>query len=142
VLAAVGREGHQLRVLAAEREPPGVERVLVHLVVRRVLEADGHDIVEAADGDEALQQLRRQRADVAILDFDMSGRDGLSRCRAMRADHELRDTALIVLSGDTLARPVLGAGAEALLRTPCRPAAVRDALARPVHARPARHAQG
>jgi len=114
----------------------------LRMVVRRALESDGHHVVEAADGDEALQQLRRQRPDVAILDVNMPGRDGLSLCRAMRADRELRDVAIIVLSGEAEAGPALEAGADAFLKKPCRPAEVRDAVARLVDAGPAGRARG
>jgi len=102
----------------------------LRMVVRRALEADGHHVVEAADGDEALEQLHRHVPDVAILDVSMPGHDGLALCGIMRADQQLREIAIIVLSGNATEAPALEAGADVFMKKPFRPADLRDAVAR------------
>lgn len=114
--------------------------VPLHMLVRRALQADGHQLVEATDGDGALQQLGRQRPDMAILGLNGPDRIGPSRCPVMRADRAPRAVAMTVLSGQPMAGPAPEAGADACPEPPCRPAEGRDALARPVDAGPAAHA--
>jgi CheY-like chemotaxis protein len=114
----------------------------LRMVVRRALEADGHHVVEVADGDEALEQLHRQLPDVAILDVNMPGHDGFSLCRIMRADHRLREIAIIVMSGNAVAAPALEAGADAILEKPFRPADLQDVVARLVTESRAGQARG
>jgi len=102
----------------------------VRMVMRRALEAAGHHVVEAPDGDAALEQLHRHLPAVAILDVNMPGQDGLALCRIMRADQHLRAIAIIVVSGNAVAAPAREAGADAFLKKPFRPAELQDAVAR------------
>lgn len=53
-------------------------------VLREILEPLGHRIVEAANGEEALERLHRVRADLVIADQRMPGMDGLALLRRIR----------------------------------------------------------
>ncbi|HSL58362.1 MAG TPA: response regulator transcription factor [Acidimicrobiales bacterium] len=54
------------------------DQALMRAAFRTILEADGIEIVgEAADGDEAVAIVRRERPDVVLMDVRMPGRDGL-----------------------------------------------------------------
>ena len=55
-------------------------------VVRRYLEADGLQVVEAGDGETALAMVADHRPDVVILDVMMPGTDGIEVLRRIRAD--------------------------------------------------------
>ena len=43
-----------------------------------ILKSVGCDVVEAVDGNAALEELRSRQVDVAVLDVRMPGRDGIS----------------------------------------------------------------
>src|SRR5262245_64855446 len=45
-------------------------------VLRHTLEGGGHEVLEAADGDEALRLLRSRAVDLFLCDLLMPGRDG------------------------------------------------------------------
>src|SRR3954452_5060726 len=69
---------------ASAREGNGAAVVLVvedddgnRLLVRRVLEEDGHTVLESSDGPGALQMLNRASVDVVVLDLGLPGIDGL-----------------------------------------------------------------
>lgn len=64
--------------------------------LRQVLEADAALGVagEAGDGDEALAAIESIRPDLAVLDIDMPGRDGLDVTRALR---DRRSTTRVIL---------------------------------------------
>jgi two-component system, OmpR family, response regulator len=58
-------------------------------VVRYALERDGHRVVTAGDGEEALARVREGGVDLVVLDVVMPELDGLSVCRRIRAEHPL-----------------------------------------------------
>ncbi len=58
-------------------------------VVRYALERDGHRVVTAGDGEEALARVREGGVDLVVLDVVMPELDGLSVCRRLRAEHPL-----------------------------------------------------
>lgn len=58
-------------------------------VVRYALERDGHRVVTAGDGEEALDRVREGDVDLVVLDIVMPELDGLSVCRRLRAEHAL-----------------------------------------------------
>jgi DNA-binding NarL/FixJ family response regulator len=86
----------------ARRTGPALLLVDDHTIVReglrRILEAqgDGWQIIEAGSGFQALECLRRQPIDVAIVDLSMPGMSGLELIKRIRAEHP--QVRLLVLS--------------------------------------------
>lgn len=67
-----------LRILVADDEP-AIRRFL-----RTSLTAEGHLVLEAADGTEALKLMRRNALDLLVLDLGLPGKDGfhvIEECR-------------------------------------------------------------
>ena len=62
------------------------DEATIREVVRRYLEADGLQVVEAGDGETALAMVADHRPDVVILDVMMPGTDGIEVLRRIRAD--------------------------------------------------------
>ena len=90
----------------------------------RSLLRSNYRVVTASDGDEALDVLREQRPDLVISDTAMPGRDGVSLCRAIRADEQLRSLPVILLtaqSDDDARLSGLRAGADAYVAKPFDP---------------------
>ncbi|MBD0290550.1 MAG: response regulator transcription factor [Thermoleophilia bacterium] len=50
------------------------------------LERDGHRVVQARDGEEALERFRAERPDLVLLDLALPKLDGLEVCRRIRAE--------------------------------------------------------
>jgi two-component system alkaline phosphatase synthesis response regulator PhoP len=99
-------------------------------VVRSVLEADGFEVVEAADGPAALlllEAIHGRGPDLVVLDVMMPGIDGIEVCR--RINHER--VKVVMLSarddGDTRDR-AMAAGAAAYLTKPFSAIDLLDAL--------------
>ena len=61
--------------------------------------AMGLNVVPAVDGSQAVALLRRQRPDLAILDLEMPGIDGLSICERMAQDKQTAAVPVIILTG-------------------------------------------
>lgn len=105
-----------------------VARVLVvddDLTVREVvvsyLKVDGHDVVEAADGVEALHEVRRERFDAVVLDLMMPGVDGLEVCTRLRAMGDVPIIMLTALGTETDRVVGLESGADDYVTKPFSP---------------------
>lgn len=59
---------------------------VVRKVARRILESNGFNVAEAADGQIALDACREQMPDVILLDWNMPVMDGLSFLKALRKE--------------------------------------------------------
>ncbi len=72
-------------------------------LLRRVLQARGeYQIYEAAGGREGIEIVRRHRPDLVLLDLMMPEVDGFEVLDTIRADPELADTRIIVITAKTL----------------------------------------
>lgn len=74
----------------------------IRWVVVRLLQRAGHTVVAAVDGVEALEAVRHHRPDLVITDVGMPRMDGLQLCRAIRADPQLCEIPVMVISGALL----------------------------------------
>jgi signal transduction histidine kinase/CheY-like chemotaxis protein len=75
---ALPRQRRSLRVLLAE------DNVVNQLVASRLLQKQGHEVVIAGNGREALEQLQRQHFDVILMDVEMPEIDGYMATAAIR----------------------------------------------------------
>lgn len=69
----------------------------VRSVIRRSLESDGHDVVEAADGKAGMKLFRDHPADLVVTDLFMPEQEGLETIRELRRSFE--DPKILVVTG-------------------------------------------
>ena len=79
------------RILVAEDDEKQAE------LIRRYLEREGHATVVVHDGRAAIDEARRRRPDLLVLDVMMPAVDGLDVCRILRADASGTDDLRIVM---------------------------------------------
>src|SRR3954467_2750735 len=104
-----------MRVLIVEDDPMSA------LVLRRTLEAMGHETVAAADGLEAWELVQRHDIRLVISDWMMPRMDGLELCRRIRALDRHSYTYVIVVTAKRQRKDrveALQAGADDLLSKP------------------------
>ena len=70
----------------------------VREVIQLNLGREGFMVTTAGDGQSALDWLRKESFDAAILDVMMPGMDGLALCRAIRQDPKLRPMPILLLT--------------------------------------------
>jgi DNA-binding response OmpR family regulator len=96
----------------------------VRSLVRMTLEADGYEILEARDADEALTVARDQRPDLMFLDVMMPGFSGFEVCRALKADPGTSGITIIMLTAQAQEQDRedgLAAGADDYFTKPFSP---------------------
>lgn len=125
-----------VKILVVDDDPDFVE------YTRIVLESQGYEVQTAATSDVALQMMREDRPDVALLDVMMSYvLDGLNLTRQMRDDPELKDVPIIMISA-IVSREEAGVfptdeylPVDAFLTKPVDPAVLLDQVAKLVQSR-------
>jgi len=88
-----------LTVLVADDEFAVLE------VLSMALEGEGHRVLKAGDGADALRILSSQRCDVIVCDETMPVMNGHQLIAAMRADPKLKALPVILMA-DTWGRPL------------------------------------
>ena len=105
-------------ILIADDDPT------VRTIAAELLLAEGHQVLFAEDGDEALQIIASQPVDLVVLDMLMPNKDGLETILELRRrQSEVR--ILAISSGgsmdiDSLLKPALAFGADRVMPKPLR----------------------
>jgi DNA-binding response OmpR family regulator len=105
-------------VLAADDD----EDILELLVFR--LERSGYSVLQARDGEEALELARQAKPDLAVLDVTMPKLDGFELTRRLRAEEVTRRMPIILLTARTQDADLergFDTGADDYLRKPFSP---------------------
>lgn len=120
-----------VRVLVAE------DSSTIRRLITARLKADGYEVIEAADGEEALRLAREGVPDLLVLDKVMPKLDGFEVIRALREDHRTSGIPVVMLTERTSEEDVLGGlslGVEDYMPKPFSPhelsARVKRALLR------------
>ncbi|RCW76662.1 response regulator [Pseudorhodoferax soli] len=80
------------------------DSVTVRHVTQRLLQRAGWRVALAADGVQALEQLRAERPVLVVTDIEMPQMDGYALTQAIRADEQLADLPIVVISSRTADR--------------------------------------
>jgi DNA-binding response OmpR family regulator len=67
-------------------------------VIRVTLEREGFEVAATHDGTSGMAEVRRSRPDLLILDLLLPKLPGLEVCKAIRADRELRQLPILILT--------------------------------------------
>ena len=79
------------RILVVDDESP------IRDMFRRILEPEGHEVVEASNGNEALQALQETSFDLVITDINMPFKDGIETIIDLRRNYP--EIKIIAISG-------------------------------------------
>lgn len=109
-------------ILVAEDNAAGRE------LIREVLEGAGYQVIEAANGGEALEQIEQASPDLVLLDIQMPVLDGYAVVRRLRENSRFDGLRVIALTAFAMQgdrEKALAAGFDGYITKPIRAGALR-----------------
>ena len=94
------------------------------LIATTLEDVSGFDLVQAEDGQAALETAAGVRPEIVFLDIDMPRMDGITACARLRAAPETSESTIVMLtaaSDDAAERRASEAGADLFLTKPFSP---------------------
>ena len=108
-------EKSSIRILTAEDDP------LVLEMLQTLLDQQGYQVIQAVDGDDALEKILKAPPDLVILDIEMPKQSGFSVCKQIRSNVETMFMPVIMLTAkDSVEEKMQGleCGADEYLTKP------------------------
>ena len=96
LVRVLGKYRRDLPVLVVEAD------AAIRSLLREILETEGHTVVEAGSGREALQRVAEQAPGAVLLDLLLPQMDGFAVIDALRAQPAWRDIALCIITAEAL----------------------------------------
>ena len=109
------------RVLVVDDDPA------IRLICTTWLTLDGYEVIEAVNGQEALELALSEGPAVVLLDLSMPVLDGLALTKALRAHERTRELPVVVLTAETdlrVAKHAYELGVVGFFTKPFDPAAL------------------
>lgn len=102
------------RVLLAEDETD------LRKMMKILLELHGYDVIEAADGYEAVEKAVEQGPDLILMDIAMPVMDGIDSTRTIRMHKELDEVPIVAVTayGDFYSKRARKAGCNDVIQKP------------------------
>jgi CheY-like chemotaxis protein len=98
--------------------------VSMRMLIGAAISDGDYIVVEAEDGDEAWDVIRKHRPKVALLDVQMGGQTGIELTRRIRSSPDVADMAIVLVSAKTQDSDVQAgydAGADQYVKKPFSP---------------------
>ena len=109
----------------------------VRTVARMALREKGYEVIEAANGQEALAKLDGERCNLVISDVNMPVMDGITLLKEIKRHPNYKFTPVIMLTteaGEDKKQEGRAAGAKAWITKPFQPAVMLEAVSKLVMA--------
>jgi two-component system cell cycle response regulator DivK len=90
-------------------------------LVRRVLESEGYEVVEASNGTQALEFLDAQEIDLALMDINMPDIDGYTLATRIRATPRFASLPILAMTANVMhgdRERSLAAGCDGYIQKP------------------------
>jgi signal transduction histidine kinase len=100
------------RILHIEDDPGS------RLLVRKILSAAGHEVVEAATGLEGVRLAQQQRPDLVVVDLNIPDLDGYEVALRLRGTESLRDVPIVAITAEGDRETSLAVGCDGFIEKP------------------------
>ncbi len=91
------------------------------MLIRRILEAEGYHVVEAADGYEGLDLASRLKPDLILMDINLPGIDGYELTGRLKKSEALAHVPVIAMTANVMRgdrEKTLAAGCDGYIQKP------------------------
>jgi len=86
------RSEMMFKIMVVDDEPE------IRLIIKKILEREGYGVVEAKNGADCLENIKKDRPDLILLDVMMPEIDGWKVCREIKNNPETRDIIVCILT--------------------------------------------
>lgn len=76
----------------------------IRKAVKMTLESEGYDVVTASSGEECLEKLKKEKADLVLTDVFMPGMSGIRLCEIIRKDDKLKSLKIAFVTVATFSK--------------------------------------
>ena len=80
------------KILIADNEK------IVRALIRKILENEQYEVIEAVNGDEAVKSAKKENPDVILLDVKMPVMDGVTACRKLKTDEKTKNIPILMIT--------------------------------------------
>jgi CheY-like chemotaxis protein len=94
------------------------------LIATTLEDVAGFELLQASDGEEAVEVAGRESPEIVFLDIDMPRLNGIDACRRLRQQPGSADSTIVMLTaaaGDEAESEAVAAGADLFLSKPFSP---------------------
>ncbi len=102
------------------------------IIIRHILERGGFRVIEALNGDEALEAARTHQPDVMLIDIWMPGINGIDVIQILRQEEEIASIRVIAMSATSshaeASESVRQSGADAYMLKPFKRQALLELI--------------
>lgn len=109
------KRGSAPRILVVEDNQDNREMVV------KVLKVNGYEVIEAVDGEEAIEKTKAENPDLILLDIYLPKMDGYEAARRLKGDRNLRNIPIIALTAHAMKgnmEEALAAGCDGYITKP------------------------
>jgi len=95
----------------------------VLFLISEILTRQNYEVLQAVNGDQALQEAASLHPDLIVLDIMMPVIDGIEVCRRIKSSPETKDIKIIMLTAKTSGKDIeagMSAGADHYMTKPFR----------------------
>jgi len=89
-------EGSLKKVLVVEDDQDNREMII------KVLKHNGYQVIDAVDGQEAIEKAKAEKPDLILLDLYLPKMDGYEATRRIKGDRDLRNIPIIALTAHAM----------------------------------------
>lgn len=100
------------RILHIEDDPAN------RLLVRKLLQSAGYDVIDAADGLEGVRLACAQRPDLVLVDLNIPGLDGFEVALRLRGEESLSGVPIVAITAEGDRETSLAVGCDGFLQKP------------------------
>lgn len=88
------------------------------LLVRKLLQADGHEVIDAADGLEGVRFALEKRPDLILVDINLPGLDGFEVTLRLRAEQSIQGVPIVAITAEGDRDTIFAVGCTGFLQKP------------------------
>ena len=114
------------KIFIIDDEPEIIE------LISAILEASGYEVLGETSSDNAMARIEDEKPDCVLIDIMMPGKDGLELCREIKANKNISDIKVVIVSAKTYEfdkKRAFELGADGFINKPINPETFGESIA-------------